>query len=152
MRFVIPQFIDTEPKIFGPVSVRQFVILLVGGIFVYIFFRVLSFAWFLPVGLLLIGSSLVIAFARVNGQPFHYFLLNVADTFKNPKLQVWRREYHPEDFVLKEIARVKTLAPKRKKTPMTSSHLAELSLIVDTGGVYHADLDAHPLPYANGSN
>lgn len=150
MRFVIPQFIDTEPKIFGPVSVRQFVILLVGGIFIYVFFRILNFLWFIPVGLFIFAASGVIAFAKVNGQSFHYFLLNIADTFKNPKLQVWRREYHPEDFAAKEKLHVKTLAPKRKKTPLNSSHLAELSLIVDTGGVYHPDLDAHPLPHING--
>lgn len=139
MRFTIPQFIDTEPKIIGSVSVRQFVILLIGGIFVYIFFRVLSFLYFVPVGLAIFAGSGILAFAKVNGQPFHYFLVNIAETFRNPKVQVWLRQYNPEDLAIKPKARTKSHAVPRKKAPLASSRLSELSLIVDTGGVYHPE-------------
>ena len=37
-QFVVPQFIEVEDKIFGPVTTRQFVVLLIGGLFVFISF------------------------------------------------------------------------------------------------------------------
>ncbi|KKS92044.1 MAG: hypothetical protein UV69_C0039G0006, partial [Parcubacteria group bacterium GW2011_GWE2_43_12] len=30
-QFVVPQFIDVEDKIIGPITVRQFIIIMVGG-------------------------------------------------------------------------------------------------------------------------
>ena len=35
-QFVVPQFIDVEDKIFGPVTTRQFVILLVAGLVLFV--------------------------------------------------------------------------------------------------------------------
>ena len=46
-QFVIPQFIDVEDKIIGPITVRQFIIMLAGGGLVFISYKLSDFTLFL---------------------------------------------------------------------------------------------------------
>lgn len=136
-QFVVPQFIDAEDKIFGPITARQFIILMAGGLIEFTFFKLLPFVSFLLVGIPLLILIGVFAFARVNGQAFHYFVLNIIQTFKKPKLRVWAKEY--SDTELKVLLKELPVTPQKlklHKDPFSSSRLTELTLIVNTGGVY----------------
>ena len=73
---VVPQFLDVEDKIIGPVTVRQFIELIVGGLVEVIMYKTLDFPAFVVFGLIVLSLTVVVAFARINGQPFHLFLLN----------------------------------------------------------------------------
>ena len=76
-QFTVPQFIDVEDKILGPITIRQFLILLVGCIVIFISYRYGDLGTFVLV-LAVVGIlSLLFAFVKVNGQTFHYFLLNI---------------------------------------------------------------------------
>ncbi len=136
-QFVVPQFIDAEDKIFGPVTARQFIILMVAGLTNFALFKLLSFVQFLIFGIPLICLAGIVAFVRINGQAFHYFFLNLLQTLKKPKLRVWQKVY--QDSELKELISQKTPPPPvhfvRKEFTATS-RLQELTLVVNTGGVY----------------
>lgn len=137
MRFVVPQFIDVEDKIIGPLSVRQFIIFLVGFGIIFLLFKLLSFISFLIFGVMVFGLAGVFAFAKFNGQQFHYFLLNIIYTVRRPKLTVWKKEIIPGGARVsaqgKTIKTAKVVSPKKM---VTSSRLAQLTLVVDTGGAY----------------
>ncbi|NQV90587.1 PrgI family protein [Candidatus Uhrbacteria bacterium] len=136
-QFVVPQFIDAEDKIFGPVTARQFIILLVTFLFVFLLFRLLSFTYFMLLGVPSIMIGGVVAFVKINGAPFHYFILNIIQTLKKPRLRVWSREY--SDSELKELLKTIPVPPSThfaRKQFTGSSRLQELSLVVNTGGVY----------------
>lgn len=136
MRFTIPQFIDVEDKIIGPLSVRQFLILLGGFGILFLLYRIVSFVIFILLGIPLFGLSGIFAFARINGQPFHYFLLNILRTMKTPPTKVWQKE---EGFVTSlrasKVAK-KTSFTSSSPRVVTRSKLAHLALLVDTGGVW----------------
>ncbi len=139
-QFTVPQFIDAEDKIFGPITARQFIILLVTFLIDAALWKLLSFVAFLltAIPILMIGG--VFAFARINGQPFHYFLLNLIQTFKKPSLRVWDKT--KTDAELKEYMAKKPPPPAEKfqrKAPLSTSRLQELTLVVNTGGVYKPD-------------
>lgn len=137
MRFVVPQFIDIEDKIIGPLSVRQFIIFLIVFGLIFLLFKLLSFISFLIFGTLVFGLGGVFAFAKINGQSFHYFLLNIIYTLRRPKLKVWKREPALEET--KEAHRRRTIKTAKVVSPkktVTSSRLAQLTLVVDTGGAY----------------
>ena len=139
-QFVVPQFIDVEDKIFGPITVRQFIIILVTGGLVFLFFKIFDFALFILTGLPMLGFGFVLAFVKINGQPFHFFLLNFVQTFRRPKLKVWNKELSDGDLrgiIKAPVAKPPILPPK--KAPLESSRLTELSLIVNTGGVYQPE-------------
>lgn len=137
-RFSVPQFIEVEPKIFGPITVRQFIIMIVAFILIFIEYKLLDFWAALVFGVITFGVGGTIAFLKINGQSFHYFLLNLIQTLKRPRLRIWKKEYSDEEirnFLTKQP--IEVIAEELpKKRLITSSHLEELSLIVNTGGVY----------------
>lgn len=139
-QFVIPQFIDVEDKIIGPITSRQFVILLAVTIILFIAYKILTFLYFLVFGIPVFGMGVVLAFIKVNGQPFHFFLLNLIQTLRRPKLRVWNKDLTTDElrrYLKKE--EVKVAAPRPVKEPLAATKLAELSLIVNTGGVYKGE-------------
>ncbi len=92
MRFEVPQFIEVEDKIVGPLTWKQFVYLAGGaGILValYLYLPFFLFALFgLPIGAL----SGFLAFHRVNNRPFSIFLESAVNYFRKSKLYLWRKE------------------------------------------------------------
>lgn len=134
-QFTVPQFIDVEDKIIGPITTRQFVILLAGAIVIAIFYKIFDFTAFIVFGLLVLGISFVLAFVKVNGRPFHFFLLNIIQTFRRPALRTWNHflKTHTD---IDHVPPLKFDDTKTSKEYYERSRLAELSLIVDTQGAY----------------
>lgn len=150
-QFTVPQFIDVEDKVFGPITVRQFVIILLCGVVSAIMYRLLDFIWFLIMTLAIFIGGGIVAFLRVNGRPFHYFVLNVLQTLKKPKLRLWNNQLGKTAAELQEIAAAPPPPPKQAhKQRYGASKLAEVSLVVDTGGMYRGgDEDVQPMNKPN---
>ena len=139
MRFVVPQFIDIEPKIMGPVSLRQFLILLATGGLIFVCYKLADFTLFLIETVVLFALGGIIAFFKVNGQPVHFFLLNFLQSAKRPKLRVWYKEgIEAKEVILSE--KVKEKEEEIARPPLSSKRLSEISLIVDTGGAYREEM------------
>ena len=140
MKYAVPQFIDTEDKILGPLSARQFLIELAMLGLVFAFYKMFDFTLFLLVGIPTFIIFSVFAFTRINGQAFHYFVLNLLLTIRRPGLRVWNKE--PTDAeVLAFVREMPPPPPKPKvvKEALAASKLAELSLVVNTGGVFNPE-------------
>ncbi len=150
MQFVVPQFIEVESKIIGPISARQFIELLVTFGFCYITYKITSPWIFIPS--ILIGGAIgiTLAFVKVNGMPMHYFALNLTQTLRRPNLKLWQRVVYVEKKVTKE-KKVEEVAPV-EKGPMNESRLAEMSLMVDTGGAYASQEVLMPQQQENGAS
>lgn len=133
MQFVVPQFIDVETKIIGPISARQFILVIIGGGLMFLEYRYLALA-FAVVFMLLTGTFFgVVAFGKINGQAMHYFLLNLIDTLRRPRLKFWQRVLYSKEVEKDKEEQIVTPIPK---APVTQSRLAAMSLMVDTGGAY----------------
>ena len=139
-QFVVPQFIEVEDKIFGPITTRQFLILLAGGLVVFIVYRLADFALFVTVLAVVGGLSLIFAFVKVNGQTFHYFVLNITQTLRKPGLRIWYNQYDDKelDYLRKRDASPE-MAEKRKQKAAKRGRIRDLSLVVNTGGYYEGD-------------
>ena len=138
MQFAVPQFIEVESKVIGPISVRQFIILLVTAGVIFIWYELFSLAIFILPGLLTLGIGVTFAFVKINSQPFHTFILTMVQTFKRPRLSVWHHQSMVPTVVATHSKRKKSdrNPPPAAKGDLTDSRLAELSLIVDSGGKY----------------
>lgn len=141
MQFVVPQFIDVEDKILGPLTVRQFVLILFWGIAAFIQLRVLSMVTFLIVFILWSGFMFMLAFVKINGRPFHYFILSILQTTRLPKLRLWHKEDTEYEYRFAAPPAAKPKAPMATKQALTASRLTELSLVVDTGGAFTEEGD-----------
>jgi len=92
MQFQIPQFIEMENKIVGPLTMKQFLYLAAaGGIGFITFFFFQTWLWFMTTAVFLaIAASL--AFIRYNGQPLPKIIFYAFGFFWKPKLYIWKRE------------------------------------------------------------
>lgn len=139
-QYVVPQFIEVEAKIFGPITARQFIICLIGGGFMFFAYKVADFSLFILKGLVIIVITGLFAFVKINGRAFHYFLLNLIQTVKKPRLRVWKKEElritNYESRKKEKVKEGKQIEEKKPRKKLESSRLSDLSLVVDTGGAY----------------
>ena len=137
-QFTVPQFIDVEDKIFGPITSRQFVIMLLAAVLIAICYKLCDFSLFIVLGLFIFCASGIVAFLKVNGMAMHYFILNFIQTVKKPALRVWNKSDIINDDVLEKTSVKKPTGDKKNNSvkAFNTSRLSELSLIVDTSGVY----------------
>ena len=63
-QFTVPQFIDVEDKIIGPITVRQFIIMLSGFIIVAVFYKIFDFSAFIVFGFLILIIAGIFSFVR----------------------------------------------------------------------------------------
>lgn len=137
-QFTVPQFIDVEDKIIGPITTRQFVIILGGSLLIFISYKFFTLIYFLIVGGITFINVILFSFFKVAGRPFHYFVLNFIQTILKDGLRVWRNDY--DGVAEEEIMEHKVEVTRIRQRQYTSSRLAELSLIVDTQGKFkHED-------------
>ncbi|MBU0897701.1 MAG: PrgI family protein [Patescibacteria group bacterium] len=139
-QFTIPQFIDVEDKIIGPITTRQFVILLAGAVLIAIFYKIFDFSLFIVATILVFIISSLFSFVKINGRPFHFFILNITQTLKRPGVRVWNHIINKvkTDYEIEEKPHIKqSVIPSTRRYSV--SRLAELSLIVDTKGAYKGE-------------
>jgi hypothetical protein len=112
MQFQVPQFIETEDKIVGPLSLRQFFYVGVGvGLTGLLYFVLQTWLWAI-FAFLLIGGSVAIAFIKVQGRPLPKVILSAFNFYWNPQTYIWQPE-HPL-LEKKEDAREKPEQKKKK--------------------------------------
>jgi hypothetical protein len=105
MQFEVPQFIEIEDKIFGPLTWRQFVYLGGGVGAAVVIFLVFPFILFVILGIPIAALAAALAFFPVNNRPFSYFLEAVYNYVTSDKLYLWQQK---ADVVLREPTKAKT--------------------------------------------
>jgi len=136
-QFVVPQFIDVEDKIFGPITTRQFIMMVVGGLMIFLGVKILNVISLVIYVLFIIGVIALFGFYKVNGRAFHLFLLNIFQTLKEPTLRVWRKIDVTDVRIVYETRKAET-----QKVPVklvSKSRISRMALVVDTGGAYKGE-------------
>lgn len=132
MQFSIPQFIETEDKIIGPLTLKQFLWLLgAAGVLTVIWMSTRNIAIFVVSGIPVGTLFLSMAFIKVNGRSLPVFIANVFSFFTRPNLYIWRREYEKESSMK---APVQQSVKKEAVEEFTQSKIEELAWILDTRG------------------
>lgn len=91
----MPQNIDLEDKIVGPLTMTQFVYVLAGGLIDYLLFQSLaqqSFALFLVLAIPISLIALAFAFLKIQEQPLTHFFLAWITYLGKPKKRIWKRD------------------------------------------------------------
>jgi len=87
----VPQFIDLESKIIGPLSLRQFLFIAGGGGIIFGLSFVLRFGLWILVSLFIAALSLALAFVKINQQPLHKIIISALKFYWSPRLYTWKR-------------------------------------------------------------
>jgi hypothetical protein len=91
MRFEVPQFIEIEDKIVGPLTWKQFVYVAGGAGALVVLFLVTPFFIFILLAIPIAALSGFLAFQRVNNRPFSVFLESALTYFTKRKLYLWQK-------------------------------------------------------------
>lgn len=95
MQYQVPQFIEIEDKIFGPLTFKQFVYVAGGGGMCYLLYRFIP----MPFSLLLVIPlgifSVALAFYKVNNRPFLDAVQSAVKYFLGYKIYKWRKRERP---------------------------------------------------------
>jgi len=91
MRYQVPQFIEVEDKIFGPLTVKQFVYIVgaVGFSYIAIHFLPGYISYFLA--LVFLGFGAALAFYKINNKPFINMVEASVFYFLASKLYIWKK-------------------------------------------------------------
>lgn len=93
MQFQVPQFIEVEDKIIGPLTFRQFVYLVGGAGASYLFLRVLPLLIAGPLVLCVGALTLALAFFEYNGRSFTVALENGFFYLTRSKFYLWDNQH-----------------------------------------------------------
>ncbi len=127
-QFQVPQFIEVEDKIFGPLTVKQFVYVVAGVALVVIL-------WVLPIPKIIfwplagIGGGFfgALAFFKYNGQPFVVVVNNAAAHILHTRLYIWKRE----DKKIERKTVITAVKNEYYAPKLTKSKLQDLSWSLD---------------------
>lgn len=103
MQYYVPQFIESESKVIGPLSLKQF--FLIAGpitfvIVLYFIFR--NFIIAFTMGVILIGAGVAFAFYKFEGQDLLSVFSYGINFLLRPKKFIWAKK-GAETAVLKEV-------------------------------------------------
>ena len=92
MQFQVPQFIEVEDKIFGPLTFKQFVYVAGGTGACYLFWKILPVFISVPLIVGTLALAAVLAFFKFNGRPFINGLEHGFYYLVRSKLYLWRND------------------------------------------------------------
>ncbi|OGM89707.1 hypothetical protein A3J77_01785 [Candidatus Wolfebacteria bacterium RBG_13_41_7] len=91
MNFQIPQFIEVENKIVGPLTLKQFLYLAIAAAISFMFYFILAFWLWILITAILVPISFALAFVKYNGQPLPKIILYAFGFFWGPKFYLWQK-------------------------------------------------------------
>jgi len=127
--FNIPQFIDKEDKIVGPLTAKQLGWLALGGITLLILWATLDSQGFYISLLPVIGISVAFAFYRPYNQSLVNFITSSFLFFSHNKVYSWKRL--PGDMTPVKKAPHKNISQQDSKDKMNTKKIGEISKLLD---------------------
>jgi len=133
MRFQVPQFIEVEDKIFGPLTLKQFIYLAGGAGLSFLVYLLLGGSIILstvPV-ILILAASGALAFYKVNGKPLINTVEAAVKYWVGGKLYIWKKEDKVQPVTTKEAVEQATSYAGIMVPKISNSKLKDLSWSLD---------------------
>lgn len=122
MQYQVPQFIEIEDKIFGPLTLKQFLYLAGGAGICLILFTFLPLFIVIGLGIPVMGFALGLAFYEVNGRPLIVAVEHAFGYFFGSKLYLWKQRQHESPKAAKEqgasAAQIQMPVPKLSESKL----------------------------------
>ncbi|MBI4119865.1 MAG: PrgI family protein [Parcubacteria group bacterium] len=91
MQFQVPQFIELEDKIVGPLTLKQFGYIAGAGAICFLFFFTLKFGFALSLSVPVGSLALALAFGKVKGTAMPRYLMSMIGFALKPQMYFWRK-------------------------------------------------------------
>ena len=92
MRFQLPQFIETETKLVGPLTLKQFLWVAGGAAILFLLFMTAGPGFiFFAAGIPVAGIFLALAFLKIEGMPLINYVAYLLSYLLNPKRYIFKK-------------------------------------------------------------
>lgn len=139
-QFLVPQFIDVEPKIIAGLNLRQFIFIVIGIVLTVFSYKYADIPLFILEFIVIASTTILVGFIKINGREFHFFFLDIMGFSFGSNIRVWKKE--PLMRFALEAGDVVAESAINEKEMIRGNKLSELSLLLDTGGAYKTDENA----------
>ena len=128
MLFNIPQFIDKEDKIVGPLTAKQLGWLAGAFVILMVLWSFLDIATLIIAAIPVLGIFGALAFYQPNGQPLIGFFLSSISFLFHPKMYVWKRIPEKETRRQAPAKKVEVIHVQKK---VNAGKIEEISKLLD---------------------
>ncbi len=124
MQYQVPQYLKVEDKIIGPLTLKQFIYLLLAGGLLFLLFNILKFGIFIIVAIPITIFTLLLAFYKIGNQKFSQFVVNLLGFVTKPNIYTWKKSAptRPEEEPMPKIIK----KAKVSEQPPMESKLKEI--------------------------
>lgn len=130
MDYQVPQFVEVEDKVIGPLTLKQFIYLAGGGGLCAVFLLSLGLFWGVLLSIPVAALSLALAFYRVNNKPFVELVEAGVKYYLGERLYLWKKEpKKATDTVAPPVSVTKE--PERQKLVLSRGKLEDLAWSLD---------------------
>ena len=131
-QYKVPQDVEAEDKLIGPLSLRQFIYVVIGIAWAGLMWLLLN--KFIVIMILLIlpitGFFLLLGFGRRQEQSFETYFLAVIKFLVEPRIRIWDKDLS-QDELIKHTEKPVEIIPSKT---LNRGSLNQLALIMDTHG------------------
>ncbi|MDP2665844.1 MAG: PrgI family protein [bacterium] len=139
MEYQVPQFIEVEDKIIGPLTLKQFIYIAGAAGLCFVFFVYLQIIIAIFLSLPVVALAAALAFYRLNGKPFIEVLEAGFNYYVSAKLFLWKHQEptaRETSSAAAAAAAAETAARIPRGTPkLTRGRLSELAWSLDVKSV-----------------
>jgi hypothetical protein len=131
-QFQVPQFIEREARLIGPLTIKQTAFLVIGGVILFLLWFMLAKWLFFILAPFLSLFFFLLSFLRINGRPLVEFLFSFFSFFLSAQVFIWQKIEHREK-ALEKKGRVleKYARPGTDVTSVTKQEIKELAKKLD---------------------
>ena len=113
IQFQVPQFIETEDKLIGPMSLRQFAYVGTTAVISGLLLSIMDLGVWILATFILGGIGVFLAFGKFNGRPITIFLVSLFQNIWSPSVYVFKPRSE------KELAKIRPLEAQSSKKTIT---------------------------------
>lgn len=128
MLFNVPQYIDVEDKVAGPLTAKQLLWMIGMGAVLMVLWGMFESGTFYALAVPVVCAFVALAFYRPYNQPLIVFIGSAILFIVRPKVYVWNRPARVEPKVKEEKIEER---PKTEAKNVTAEELSRLAKIVD---------------------
>lgn len=130
----VPQYIDVEDKVAGPLTVKQLIWMLILGAVLFVLWMLIPVkSIFIVIALPILALFVAMAFYKPFGQPLPGFIASGFMFLFAPKIYVWKRMPQNKILPKKDPIKQENLSRVRNEK-LTPQQISALAHVLDTEG------------------
>ncbi len=91
-KYQVPQFIETETKIVGPFTLKQFLWIAGGAVLLFFLYTLVKGIWFFFIAIPVAAAAAAFAFLKIDGIPLLNYLTYMLTFALAPKKYIYKKE------------------------------------------------------------